>query len=509
MNNEKKECTITWFIENYSYCWHENGVALISPEFTADCLKDTSWFLRIYPRGCGDGNKSFISLGLHRSTSDDGPEEFPIKYEMSFLSADGSTLRSKEWGATFTRGEGYGPLQIIRMDDILLRKKADYIPQDNLSVRCKLWTGEGDVQQIKQIVARTRIGIEGISFLHVTENFSSLVPNQKKTNQIRSASKKGLVVSSSLYFTDGSCCEGKIMIEITPTAAKQILSKCKLSLIDGSGKEIECGKADNRFDATRKDIQKLPLSLTRQAVLNRKSEYLPDDKLTLLCTCTFSTGVEYEKIESTVNTIPIVASNQINGNGQNKDIFNTTEKLSACSSALDDLKEIYSDQFFTDVELKTKTKSFPAHKILLCARSPVFKAMMTNDMKEKKSNSIQVDDLEDDIVQQLLLFLYSDSLENLQWQSAIKLYYAADKYAVEKLKMICSAFLVDNVTPSFVSELLLLADAHNDSNLKIAVEDFILQHEKQVYGSDEWESLIETNPKLVSKTMLLIHKRKI
>ncbi|GBN63492.1 hypothetical protein AVEN_10824-1 [Araneus ventricosus] len=147
--------------------------------------------------------------------------------------------------------------------------------------------------------------------------------------------------------------------------------------------------------------------------------------------------------------------------------------------------------------------------MVLCARSPVFKLMMTNDMKEKNTGCIQIDDLENDIVQQLLLFLYSDHLVNLEWESAIKLYYASDKYEVENLKVLCSAFLIDNLSTSTASELLLLADTHNDSDLMKAVEDFIFKHENQVFGSKEWRNLIETNPLLVSKTMCLKYIRKL
>ncbi|GBO17145.1 Speckle-type POZ protein [Araneus ventricosus] len=507
MNNEKKEYTFFWFIENYSYCWHKNEEVLSSPEFTADGLEGSAFYLRLYPRGQKYQDKGSISLFLKRCETDDGPEDFPLKYELSVLAADGSTLHSLESEKTFEKGKGWGHGQFLQTDDVFLRRMSDYLPQDTLTLRCKIRSGEGNIQPVTQISARTRIGIEHVSFHHVVEGFSALQPNERKTSHIRSPSKKECVMSISVYFSDGSCCEEKVMVEIAPSSPNQILSKCKLSLLDGSGKVIECGEADNRFDATRKDIHKLPLSLTRQVILSRKSEYLPDDKLSLSCECVFSTGVEYQKIEKTLYDKPFVALNQISNTDQDNDICAGT--LSECPSALDELKEAYSNQFLTDVELKTKTKSFPAHKILLCARSPVFKAMMTNDMKEKNSNIIQVDDLEDDVVKQLLLFLYSDRLENLQWESAFKLYYAGDKYAVEKLKKICSAFLVENVTILSVCEVLLLADKHNDCGLKKAVEDFIFKHEKQVYCSDEWENLIETNPSLVSKTMLLVYKRKI
>ncbi|GBM09617.1 hypothetical protein AVEN_197184-1 [Araneus ventricosus] len=74
-------------------------------------------------------------------------------------------------------------------------------------------------------------------------------------------------------------------------------------------------------------------------------------------------------------------------------------------------KALYVNQCLIDMELYMKTKLFPAHKIVLCARSPIFKAMLTKDMGEKLHSLY---DIGGDIVQQILLFLYSDTTENLQ-----------------------------------------------------------------------------------------------
>ncbi|GBM88661.1 Speckle-type POZ protein [Araneus ventricosus] len=299
-----------------------------------------------------------------------------------------------------------------------------------------------------------------------------------------------------------------IMIEIVLSDTNQILCKCELSLLDQSGNVIEYGDTDNRYDAARKSIHTLPLSLTREAVLNRKNEYLPDDKLSLICECTFSSGIEFQTTEETLNEIPLALIKQKNNYIPRNIIYKATEKLPTYPNGLDDIKNLYMNQCLTDVEVRKETKSFPAHKTVLCARSPVFKAMMTNDMKEKDSDCIRVDDLEDDIMQQLLLFLYSDSIENLQWKSATQLYYAVYKYQIGKLKEVCSSFLVGNLTPTNVVELLLLADTHSDKNLKKSVDDFILEHDEKIFVSNEWEMLMETNPLLVIRTMQLKYKRK-
>ncbi|CAL1281811.1 unnamed protein product [Larinioides sclopetarius] len=59
------------------------------------------------------------------------------------------------------------------------------------------------------------------------------------------------------------------------------------------------------------------------------------------------------------------------------------------------------------------------------------------------------------------------------------------------------------MSTSTACELLLLADTHNDTELKRSVQDFILEHKREVFDSDEWEKLRETNSQLVMETMYL------
>ncbi|GBN66900.1 TD and POZ domain-containing protein 5 [Araneus ventricosus] len=505
MNNNKKEYTFLWFIENYSYCWHKNGEKLVSPVFTAKELQRTAWTLWLFPRGKYEKDNGTISIYLNRN-EDDGPDVFTVNYHLSIVAEDGSTAFSRKYASNFLKKEHWGWL-CLEMDEMLSRRKAEYLPKDILTVCCKLSNGKENADKVAPIYGRTRIGIEHISFHHTVEGFSALEPNQKKTYLTHSPSQMGRV-RSCMYVSDGSCCEEKLMVEITPSGSGQILAKCELYLLEASGKKTKCSEADNRFDAKRKEIGKLPLSLTKDEIMNKKSEYLPDDKLSLLCDCTFSTGIEFQRIEGIQNEITTTVGKLASDNPHIKYANISTEKLAVCPSVADDLKDIYNSKFLTDVELKTKTNSFPAHKNVLCARSPVFKVMMSNDMKEKNSDFIQVDDLEDGTAQQLLLFLYSDNLEDLQWETATKLYYAADKYQIEKLRLICSSFLIDNLTTSTATELLLLADTHSDSDLRKFVEDFILDHDEQVFGSEKWERLMEVNPQLALKTMHLKYKTK-
>ncbi|GBO03294.1 Speckle-type POZ protein [Araneus ventricosus] len=493
--------TFQWWIENYRYCFHDNGEKLASPMFTAEGLEGTIWTVDLYPRGRHDDDKGHISLFLSRSREDGGPERFPLEFELSILGLGVADVYSEDMSMYFEKGQTHGCPRLMKRDKVISSPDGDdgYIPLGTLTVHCKIWKGQGHIHKVAPVCARTRIGVEDICFQHVVENFCSLKPNQKNSIHFLSHSKIGCVVCNH-YFTE----DGEMVVEIMPSNSNHILCACVVSLLSASGKVLESVGFENVSDALRQDIRKRPLrrALTRQSILDTQVSLL-DDTLRLLYKCYFSTGVDFEEITETQHGMSVATLNQISSNIRKKRCEPYAERL--CVS--EGMKSFCSNQCPTDVELEAKTKSFSAHTAVLCAKSPVFKAMMISDMAGKSKKCIKLDGLEDDTVQQLLLFLYSDCLENLGWDDMTKLYYAAYKYEIEKLKVLCTSFLAEKLSTSNAGELLLLADTHNDADLKKFVEDFILENEELVFGSDEWKKVMATNPQLGMKTMLLKYKR--
>ena len=64
-----------------------------------------------------------------------------------------------------------------------------------------------------------------------------------------------------------------------------------------------------------------------------------------------------------------------------------------------------------DVTLVIKKKEFPAHKAILAARSTVFAAMFQHDMREAASNRVGIVEIEPDIFQAVLRFIYTDQVD--------------------------------------------------------------------------------------------------
>ncbi|GFU79736.1 TD and POZ domain-containing protein 3 [Trichonephila clavipes] len=177
-------------------------------------------------------------------------------------------------------------------------------------------------------------------------------------------------------------------------------------------------------------------------------------------------------------------------------------QLTSTSDLKDDFEHLYSEGILSDVTLRTASETFNAHKTILSARSPVFLAMFTTDMKESMQDYVDVSDLDNDIVRRMLLYMYTNNLEDLHWESAFKLYPAANKYQIVALKKKCAYFLKQNLSPSNVCDVLGLTDMHGDEDFKKAAQDYVLAHEKDVFSSDEWAEFAKSSSALAMDTML-------
>ena len=100
-----------------------------------------------------------------------------------------------------------------------------------------------------------------------------------------------------------------------------------------------------------------------------------------------------------------------------------------------DLWSSLSNQLFTDIEFLVGDQKFPAHKVIVATRSPVFAAMFQNDMREARTNQVKIEDMEPTVFREFLYFLYTGQLNSVCLN---ELHQAADKYQVETLKRLCS-----------------------------------------------------------------------
>ncbi|KAL6641110.1 hypothetical protein ACP70R_019291 [Stipagrostis hirtigluma subsp. patula] len=159
-----------------------------------------------------------------------------------------------------------------------------------------------------------------------------------------------------------------------------------------------------------------------------------------------------------------------------------------------------------DVEFQVGTRTFSAHRLVLATRSPVFKAELYGSMKESNTmDAIRIDGMEADVFDALLTFMYTDTLPEMKKKEesamAQHLLVAADRYNLERLKLICEDKLCKYIDKGSAASILTLAEQHNCRLLRVACLQF-LRHSKNldmVMETDDIEYLTSSCPSVMKK----------
>ncbi|XP_032752881.1 TD and POZ domain-containing protein 2-like [Rattus rattus] len=167
---------------------------------------------------------------------------------------------------------------------------------------------------------------------------------------------------------------------------------------------------------------------------------------------------------------------------------------------VNDIGKRWENSLFTDCSLVVSGQEFRAHKAILAARSPVFRAMFEHEMLESLINCIEIHDIHLQVFKELMGFLYTGKAPHLHSHSmATGLLAAADKYDLQGLKIMCEDALCRNLSVKNSVPTLILADLHNTEHLKTKPMDFIILHASEVCETLGWKSIVESHPYLVGE----------
>lgn len=265
----------------------------------------------------------------------------------------------------------------------------------------------------------------------------------------------------------------------------------ELTLMDQSGKEKH--KVHSHFD---RSLESGPYTLKyrgsmwgykrffRRAMLE-SSDYLKDDCLKINCTV----GVVVSAIDcSRLHSIQVPDSD-----------------IGAHFGMLLENME------GSDIIFNVSGDTFHAHKLVLAARSPIFRSDFF-DGSEGNLQEIIITDMEPKVFKAMLHFIYRDSLvedelvassssSNPSDSLTAKLLAAADRYDLGRLRRMCESYLCKEICVNSVAKTLALADRSHAAELKAVCLRFAAENLAAVMRSDGFEYLKENCPSLQSEIL--------
>jgi speckle-type POZ protein len=156
----------------------------------------------------------------------------------------------------------------------------------------------------------------------------------------------------------------------------------------------------------------------------------------------------------------------------------------------------------SDFVFVVEGEEMPAHRLIVASRSPVFKALLGNDMREGVESKINIYDVRAPAFQILLHFVYTDSLpqelsgENLEVTMAQHLLAAADRFELPRLRAICEKHLCETVDIANAATTLTLAEENHATELKRHCLEFVAQNLSSVMNTSGFDYMIQRCPDL-------------
>jgi speckle-type POZ protein len=214
--------------------------------------------------------------------------------------------------------------------------------------------------------------------------------------------------------------------------------------------------------------------IRRDFLLDESNGLLPNDQLSIFC--------EVSVVADTVNVT-----------GQSNMLLT---QIPPCRLS-EDMANLFEKHMFSDCVLSCGNKEFPVHKAVLASRSAVFNAMFEHEMTESRTDRVEINDFQPEVVKEMLRFMYTGQSPDLE-RMADDLLAAADKYQLERLKAQCEKSLCTSLTTENACDTLILADLHSAEQLKVHAIQYINNHANDVMDSEGWKALVDSHPPLLA-----------
>nr|XP_050027040.1 speckle-type POZ protein-like [Dermacentor andersoni] len=268
--------------------------------------------------------------------------------------------------------------------------------------------------------------------------------------------------------------------------SRRVSATARFSVIDAGGNETIQKQTDTRLFRRKGEGWGFGKFVGRLALKQDSSNLLPNDTLTLKC--------EVIALESSTTSAPGTSSGM------------ASAALPECRLS-EDLAWLLESNSNADVTLRVGSETFPAHKGILAARSPVFRAMFESSSAEDALPEVAVTDVEPEAFAALLRFVYTGQVPE-PVPKPVSLLKAADRYKLDRLKASCELTLISGLSVETAADALILAHQHEALALRSRALNFVCSHIDDVVETPGWATICKSHIELLEQLLVtLINER--
>ena len=139
------------------------------------------------------------------------------------------------------------------------------------------------------------------------------------------------------------------------------------------------------------------------------------------------------------------------------------------------LDELRNQELLCDVHLVAEGAKFPAHRVVLAAASPYFRAMFTGGFKENQMCEITLNDMTSIGIHCVLNAIYTAEL-SLSEENVCDVLPVASQLQLTEILSVCDRFLVSNVSPENCLSFLSIAEKYDLVEVVDVCNEFVLEN---------------------------------
>ncbi|KAL6842085.1 hypothetical protein ACP4OV_028064 [Aristida adscensionis] len=181
------------------------------------------------------------------------------------------------------------------------------------------------------------------------------------------------------------------------------------------------------------------------------------------------------------------------------------------------LGKLLQSEVGADVTFLVAGESLATHKNILAARSPVFMAEFFGEMEERNSGCVEIKEMQAEVFKAMLHFIYTDKVPGFDAMDegavlmAQHLIVAADRYALDGLKLLCERRLAIGIQVGTAARTLALAEQHGCLELKAKCVEFITGGSPEIFeavlATEGYKDLQTSCPSVVTELLRAAYGR--